>query len=424
MGTIELSADLNISQSSQRTPVYALMAAEAISQTGNAVTYLAIPWFVLATTGSATKTGITAFAGLVPMVLASLFGGALVDRVGNKRMSIIADLMSGFTVALVPALYLTVGLTFWQLLVLVFLGSLLDTPGGTARQALVPDLAERAGIGLEKINSVSQIIFSFARIAGPLLAGILIAIIGTSKVLWVDAASFGISALIVSISVTDIRQVPAERGRFLDDVWEGVRFLFHDKLLRTLLVAAAVLNFLFTFLDVALPFYVKETYGHASDLGVLFAGLAAGAIAGAIIFGMVGAKLNKRMMMVIFFGLISVPFLVFAASPSLAVATAAMVVAGFGSGGLNPLAITLLQTKSPAEMRARILGAVMAIVMVAAPLGALLGGTAVSAFGATTVIVGMSIASLAVTLWLGTQSALAELDDPNLEERTSPVLSS
>src|SRR4051794_16703275 len=233
-------------QSRHRTPVYAMMAAEAISETGNAITNLAIPWFVLATTGSAAKTGLTAFANIAPTVLASLFGGALVDRVGNKRMSIIADLMSGITVAMVPLLYATVGLSFWQLLVLVFFGALLDTPGGTARQSLIPDLAERANIGLERINSVSQIIFSFARIAGPALAGVLIALVGTSKVLWFDAISFAVSAILVSVFVTNIRQIPEERGRFLDDVWEGVHFLLHDKLLRTILVAAAALNFLAT----------------------------------------------------------------------------------------------------------------------------------------------------------------------------------
>src|SRR5215216_4709660 len=130
MGTLNLSAELTASPQSRRTPVFALMAAEAISQTGNSITNLAIPWFVLATTGSAAKTGITAFASLFPTVLASLLGGALVDRIGNKRLSIIADLMSGVTVALVPALYLTVGLSFWQLLVLVFFGALLDAPGG------------------------------------------------------------------------------------------------------------------------------------------------------------------------------------------------------------------------------------------------------------------------------------------------------
>jgi MFS family permease len=397
-----------------------MMAAEAVSETGNSITNLAIPWFVLATTGSAAKTGIIAFAGIAPTVLASLFGGALVDRVGNKRMSIIADLMSGITVAMVPLLYTTVGLSFWQLLVLVFLGALLDTPGGTARQSLVPDLAERAGMRLERINSASQMIFSFSRIAGPPLAGVLIALVGTSNVLWFDAISFAISAVLVGGFVTDIRQVPEQRGRFLDDVWSGVRFLLHNKLLRTLLVAAAALNFLTTPLfSVGLPVLAKETYGSASDLGLMLAGVGVGALTGALIFGMIGTRLSKRVLMILFFALLSVPQLMLVVQPPLIVAIAAMFVVGLGSGGLNPLAITLLQEKSPADMRARILGAVTAIALVASPIGVLMGGSLVGAFGATSVIAAISILSIAVTVWLAFQPALAELDQPTAAEQAS-----
>jgi MFS family permease len=241
----------------------------------------------------------------------------------------------------------------------------------------------------------------------------LIATIGASKVLWFDAASFAISALIFGVFVTDVRHVPEKRGSFMDDVWEGVRFLFQDKALRAILVAATVSNFLFTPLfSVALPVYAKDTYGHASDLGIMFASVAAGAIAGALAYGIVGARLNKRFMIVFCFALFAFPFFVLVASPPLPIVAAAMFVVGIGSGTLNPLAITLLQERSPAEMRARILGAVTAIAMAASPLGALIGGTLVSALSATAVIVGISVASLAVTVWLGAQSALAELDDP------------
>src|SRR5262245_7687345 len=169
----------------QRTPVVALLTAQAISEVGNRITNLAIPWFVFVTTGSAAKTGIIAFAGLVPIVIAAILGGALVDRVGNKEMSIIADVMSGITVAIVPLLYLTIGLEFWELFVLVFLGGILDTPGSTARLALGPNLAERAEIKLERVNSVSQAITSGSLLVGPAIAGALIAVIGPSKVLWV-----------------------------------------------------------------------------------------------------------------------------------------------------------------------------------------------------------------------------------------------
>src|SRR5512143_3253992 len=118
-------------------PILALFTANAISMIGNVCAGIAIPWFVLQTTGSAAQTGITGFFTILPVVLAGFHGGALVDRLGYKPTSIIADLTSGITVALIPLLHFTVGLQFWQLMVLVFLGGLLDAPGSTARGALV-----------------------------------------------------------------------------------------------------------------------------------------------------------------------------------------------------------------------------------------------------------------------------------------------
>lgn len=122
-------------------PVVALLTGNAISYTGDIFYFIAIPWFVLQTTGSATKTGITAFFTTLPVVVAAFFGGTLVDRLGYKRTSILGDLASGSVVVLIPLLYGTVGLAFWQLQVIVFCGGLFNTPGATARTSLLPELA-------------------------------------------------------------------------------------------------------------------------------------------------------------------------------------------------------------------------------------------------------------------------------------------
>src|SRR5947208_7768206 len=116
-----------------RIPILGLLAANTISQIGSALTFIAVPWFVLETTGSAAKTGLTGVFEALPFIIAGIFGGALVDRLGFKRTSILADLTSGLTLALIPLLYHTVGLAFCQLLALSFLSNLFYTPGSTAR---------------------------------------------------------------------------------------------------------------------------------------------------------------------------------------------------------------------------------------------------------------------------------------------------
>ena len=95
----------NAGQARNSIPLYSLFIANAISLVGNVFSLIAIPWFVLQTTGSATQTGITGFFTILPVVLAGFLGGTLIDRLGYKRTSIIADYASGITTALIPLLY-------------------------------------------------------------------------------------------------------------------------------------------------------------------------------------------------------------------------------------------------------------------------------------------------------------------------------
>ena len=137
-----------------RAPLFAFFAANLISFVGDRLTLLAIPWFVLQTTGSVVETGITAFFTTLPSILSAFLSGLLVDRLGYKRTSVIGDVASGISTVLIPLLYRTIGLAFWQLLVLVFLGGLLKAPGETARSSLLPDLGKEAQIRMERVNAI------------------------------------------------------------------------------------------------------------------------------------------------------------------------------------------------------------------------------------------------------------------------------
>ena len=92
-----------------RRPLAALLGADLVSQTGNMLTWVAIPWYVLETTDNAALAGVTAATEAVAVVIAGVLGGAVVDRLGQKRTSIIGDLASAATVAMIPTLHHTVG---------------------------------------------------------------------------------------------------------------------------------------------------------------------------------------------------------------------------------------------------------------------------------------------------------------------------
>src|SRR3954453_2912264 len=134
----------------RRFPLISLTVAGVVSLTGSMLTNVAITWFVLQTTHSAAKTGLTGVFAALPFIVGGIFGGTLVDRLGFTRTSVLADLTSGLTIALIPLLYHTAGLAFWQLLALTLLSNLFTPPGSTARQSLVPDLAALAGMRRER----------------------------------------------------------------------------------------------------------------------------------------------------------------------------------------------------------------------------------------------------------------------------------
>jgi MFS family permease len=119
----------------RQVPLYALYTADVVSLAGNAVAQIAIPWYVLTTTGSATLTALVVFFEFLPIVIAAFFGGVVVDRIGFRVSSVAADLASAAAVAAIPLLATTVGIETWQLMALVFVAALVDAPGATARAA-------------------------------------------------------------------------------------------------------------------------------------------------------------------------------------------------------------------------------------------------------------------------------------------------
>jgi MFS family permease len=395
-----------------RAPMVALLAGNAVSLIGNELSALAIPWFVLQTTGSAGKTGLVAAFTLLPTVIAMVFGGALSDRFGHRRMSVFSDLLSAGTVAAVPLLYHTVGLPFAALLVLVFLGALFDAPGSTARGSLIPEAATLARLPLERVNGGFQAIQSLAGLVGPLLAGGLIATLGPSNVLWLDAASFLVSAAAIGSLVPEVRVEPAVRGRYLDEVKEGWAFLVHDPLLRTIAGIATVINFLAAPLfAVLLPVLADREYGSANALGVAVAAVSGGTLVGALLYGAVGASLPRRPVLIGAFAVAWAPLIVVAAAPSLWLTALAAALCGLGIGPINPIVLTAMYERVPVALRGRLLGALNATAMLASPAGVLLAGGLVELVGVQSVIVAIAIWLTLLTVPLLLARSLHALDD-------------
>jgi MFS family permease len=394
-------------------PLYSLFIANAISLVGNVITMIAIPWFVLQTTGSATQTGISGFFTILPVVLAGFFGGTLIDRIGYKPTSVISDLASGITTALIPLLHSTIGLEFWQLIVLVFLGALLDTPGGTARAALLPELAEQAGMPIERATSLTHVIERGARLVGAPLAGFLIGVMGTANVLWLDAASFFVSAGMIWILIPSFKtqEQKSKSGSYFEELKDGLRFIAHDQLILAIVVMVMLTNFLDAiFGGVVQPVYVKEEFGNALDLGLLIAANGGGAVIGGLIYAAIGHRLPRHATFVAAFMLTGFRFWVYALYPPVWVLIVVTLITSIGAGPLNPIIGAIEFERIPSNMRGRVFGAITAGAWIAMPLGMLLGGVLTENLGTFIMLIGLAIAFLITTTSMAFIPAMKEMN--------------
>lgn len=379
----------------------ALLGANIISLVGNVLSMIALPWFVLQTTNSPARAGLVGFAVFLPGFAAGIFGGALVDQFGYKRVSVLSDVVSGLAIAAIPLLYHTTGLEFWQLLVLVFVGALLDVPGLTARRSLVPELAARAGMRLERVNAAFESLSNLALLIGPPVAGILIATLGASNVLWLDAASFAISAGMVALLIPrpPAPATTSPGGGYVEELLNGLRFLRRDQVLFPMAIVLGLSNGLSGALfGVTLPVYAKERLGGATDLGFLVTAAGVGSLLGATLYGSVGHRWPRRALWLTAYLSMPVLYLILFWSPPLAPMMAVLAVGGVVTGPLNPLMVTIRHERIPAHLRGRVFSTYSAIAVAASPLGVVATGYLIEGIGfrPTMVVIAFGLMALAV----------------------------
>ena len=396
----------------RRAPLYALYGADAISLSGNAVAQVAIPWFVLTTTGSAALTGLAVFFNFLPIVLAAFFGGVVVDRLGFRATSVVADLASSAAVAAIPLLHSTVGLELWQLMTLVFFGALLDAPGATARAALFPDVVETAGVPMERASGFRAGIQQGSTLVGAPLGGVLVATLGATGALWLDAASFLFSAALVVLFVPrpQATEETEEGGRFFAELAEGLRFIWDQRLTRALVAMVLLTNLIEAPGSVVLTVFAREKYDSATALGLMLGVLGGTALAGALVYSAIGHRLPRRRTFLFCFAFVPVGYLVLATQPSLPVALAALAVAGLAAGPINPLLFTVQTEIVPSHLRGRVFGAVRAGAWAAIPLGILLGSAAVAVAGVAVTFLAMGVLLAAVVGYGYFNPAFREMD--------------
>src|SRR5699024_6860166 len=154
---------------------------------GSAMTAVAIPWFVLATTGSGSQTGLVAATQAIGRLVSLALSGPWTDRYGARRMSVLTDLGTAAAIALIPVAHLTVGLSLPALLALAFAIGLGRSPARNAKTVLLPEVMAVSGTRTERATSALETAINLGIMLGAPLGGLLIALVAPTGVLFVDA---------------------------------------------------------------------------------------------------------------------------------------------------------------------------------------------------------------------------------------------
>ncbi|MFC7618841.1 MFS transporter [Microlunatus sp. GCM10028923] len=382
MSTTQVPADKRT-----RTPLVSLMIVSVIAHVGTKISAIAIPWFVLSSTGSVTITGLVAACELGPYVVVKALGGPVVDRIGQRRVSLVADLGSAVIIGAIPLLHLAGLLPLPLLLGLVAVAGALRGPGDNAKETSVPLVAEAARVELERVTGLFGAIERGSGLVAPAIAAGMIMIFGPPGAVGVTALCFAASAVIVAVGLprwfdADPAE-PSTEGGYLGELRAGLRFLFQDRLLTLLVFMITATNLLdIAKAQVLLPVWARDGGHGVGAIGLLLTCQAVCSTVSSLLAGWLGRRLPRRLTFFVAFAISGpTPFLVLGLGWPVWSVAVAYGVAGLASGFLNPMLGAIFYERIPRRLLGRVGGLSDALAWAGMPFGGLVAAGLITLVG-------------------------------------------
>ncbi|WP_435194279.1 MFS transporter [Streptomyces sp. NRRL F-5630] len=393
-------------------PLIGVLLAIGVAQTATRISAIALPWYVLATTGSAAQTGLVAFCEMGPYVLAQTFGGPLVDRLGARVVSGTTDLVSALAAAAIPLLDVSGGLNTAVLLALVAVIGTARGPGDLAKQVMVPEAADLARVPMERATGLSGTVERLALTLGLAGGGAVVALLGPLTSLAVIAGLFALGSLVVMTTLPRGATAPAEpapedEAGYWRRLGEGAAFLRRDRLLLAVAVVVGITNLLDAATSsVLLPVWARDSGGGVGAIGLVGAAMGIGGIAGSVVAAVYAHRLRRRPVFFVGYLVAGAPrYLVLALDVPLWLVVAVFAASGLGAGFLNPILGAVQIERVPRPLLGRVRGLVTAFAWAGIPFGGLVAG---GLLGATALVPVLLLFGAAYFLTTGLAGLLPE----------------
>ncbi|MFE9426949.1 MFS transporter [Kitasatospora sp. NPDC006697] len=409
--TVRADARANTTPLLRNRDFVLLWQAAAVSGLGSNASSVAYPLLILALTGSPADAGLTGFVALLPQLLFQLPAGVLVDRWNRRRTMIWCDVLRGLAIGSVAAALLLHHLTLAHVLAVGFAEGTLTVAFRIAASAAVPNVVHSSQLAAALSRNEARA--RGAAMLGQPLGGVLFGL-GRAVPFLFDAASYLWS--LVSLLLIR-RRFQAERrprgGPLHRELTEGVRWLWHQPFLRTTTALIAGSNLLFQALFLTVIVMARGKHGSSAAIGVMFGLAAVGGVLGSLIAPAVERRFSMRAVVVgaNWAWALLVPVLLLVRDPYLIGAVYALMC--FVGPVWNVVTSAYQLAVTPDAIQGRVLGAVGLVAFGAIPLGSLIGGQLLAAFGPTATV-------WVLTAWMVLLAATAALS-PSV--RSAPALS-
>ncbi len=360
---------------------------QSISLFGSQLTYIALLWWVLEKTGSATVLATVAIASSLPSVFLGPIAGAVIDRLDRRKLMVAMDLANGLIIGTAATLLFFNYLAVWEIYIFSLLSATATLFHRPALQASIPNLVQQEQ--LIKANSLYQISASGAGIAGPAVGGMLVGLCGSGPAMWIDAITFvlaGMSLFIASFSSP--RGEGVSLNSVLRDTIVGFKFLYTEKALFFVIFLFALVNFFLAPMNVLLPIMAKDIlHAGAQGFGLLGTAISTGMLLGG--FAASRLKRFKRYGLAIIWGIVILGALlvVFGLSRNLPLSMAALMIVGGAAALANVMSVVVFQTYVPNELQGRVFAADHAISNSLQPISLAAIGVILAIISAPTLII-------------------------------------
>lgn len=400
------------------------LASSTLSLLGNSIAAVALPLILLATTGDALAAGTLALICAVPQMIIGVVGGAALDRFNRRDISILSDLISAASIALIPVVDMVWGLNFWWFVALGLMGAVGDIPGMTARDALLPAVVSRDKADLQRFMGLTQSLDSLTTIVGPAVAAFLIGAVGGVPSLWFTAA-LSFSAAVVTFTVP--RSVGAEGLRSAENSESGERGIVASAfgalrtgarvLFRTdgVLTASTLLTFgivmvMGSFQGLVLPVHFTEI-GRPELLGYVLSAMSFGLLASSLGYAALAPRLSRRTWYLLSLTGMAAGVAVLGTLPDFPVMLLGAVILGMSAGPASALLGFFAYDRIPENDRGSALGTQNSLMLAAAPVAVFATSAAVVAFGESPAAYGLVACWIVITVLAMGAKAMRHLDD-------------